>query len=177
MRIVVSRLDEKRYGSVIERDGVSFRLGGPGFMKALPHDLAHYVVESTLRLERGFWGSIVAGAVMSGMTFIAGRQKPKGKERASAVLKANKIALSEAEVRVDIFEQGISQGIADAWPAMHALLKDRHGSRHGNARNIGPEDVANVCRTWRELQSQWQALLPGQSLSLHWPSGSAKRSR
>jgi hypothetical protein len=175
MRIVVTRLDEKRYGSVIERDGVSFRLGGPGFMKALPHDLAHYVVEATLGLQHGFWGCIAKGAIPAGMTWIAGRQKPKAAERAGAVLKVHKSELSEAEVLVDIFERSISRGTADNWPAMRASLKDRHASARPNARKVGPEDVANVCRAWSELQSQWQALRPGESLRLDWPRKPVRR--
>lgn len=175
MRIVVTRLDEKRYGSVVERDGVSFRLNGPGFMKALPHDLAHYVVESALGLPHGFWGCIAEGAVPSGMTFISGRQKPKAKERASAVLKARKSELSEAEMLVAVFESGIAQGIAGNWPAMHASLKRLQAPGRANAHNVGPDDVANVCRTWSEVLSQWQALRPGESLSLDWPRKPARR--
>jgi hypothetical protein len=175
MRIVVTRLDDKRYGSVIKRDGVSFRLGGPGFMKTLPHDLAHYVVESTLGLPHGFWGCIADGAVPAGMTWISGRQKPRAKEMAKTILKARKSELSEAEVLVDTFEGGISQGIADDWPAMRASLKDRLGTRSATADSIGPEDVANVRCAWSELQSRWQALQPGQSLTLDWPRGSPHR--
>ena len=46
VRIIVGRLDAKRYATVVERDdGVRLSVPGYGFMRPLPHDLAHYVVE------------------------------------------------------------------------------------------------------------------------------------
>ena len=38
---------------------VTIRPGGPS--DGLPHDLAHYAVESALGMEFGFWGCIAAG--------------------------------------------------------------------------------------------------------------------
>jgi hypothetical protein len=57
MQIVVTRIDMHRYSTIVERSGIQLRVPGYGFMRALPHDLAHFVVEGGLRLERGFWGS------------------------------------------------------------------------------------------------------------------------
>src|SRR5258706_10658835 len=91
MRIEVKRLDgDGRYETVMTRDdGVSFRIQGVGHAFAIPHDLAHYLVEKALSIEDGFWGSVASGAVFPSMTHLAGRRKPKASERSSTLLKAN----------------------------------------------------------------------------------------
>src|SRR5260221_8106564 len=112
MRIVVQRLDGKRYGSIVERDdGVHFSVAGPGFMARLPHDLVHYVVESELDLTSGFWGSIADGAVFAGMTWIEGRRRPHATERGQALIKANDNALNGAEVVTAGFANALEQAL------------------------------------------------------------------
>lgn len=55
MDLLFTRLDERRYESVItRRDGVCFRVNGVGHMFAIPHDLAHLAIEDALRLRHGF---------------------------------------------------------------------------------------------------------------------------
>ena len=50
-----------RYFTEVERDdGAVVRLRGPG-AHGLPHDLVHYVVESELHVDRGFWGKVSRG--------------------------------------------------------------------------------------------------------------------
>jgi hypothetical protein len=41
MQIIVARIDVHRYSTIVERNGVQLRVPGYGFMRALPHDLAH----------------------------------------------------------------------------------------------------------------------------------------
>lgn len=57
----------------------------------LPHDLSQMVVEAVLGLDRGFWGSVAAGA-----TFRSTGRKRTGPGR--AVIAANKDGLDAAEV-------------------------------------------------------------------------------
>jgi len=76
MQIVVTRMDAHHYSTIVERDGVQLRVPGYAFTRALPHDLAHFVIEDTLRLDRGFWGSVARGAEFRGMERIAGRRRP-----------------------------------------------------------------------------------------------------
>src|SRR5580704_16524244 len=52
MQIYVTRVDAHRYSTLVERDGVRLQVPGYGFMRALPHDLAHFVVEGSLGLNR-----------------------------------------------------------------------------------------------------------------------------
>jgi hypothetical protein len=59
MKVTIARLDENgRYETTIARDdGVTFRVKGVAHAFAIPHDLAHFLIEKTLRLNQGFWGS------------------------------------------------------------------------------------------------------------------------
>jgi hypothetical protein len=74
MQLTVKRLTpEGHYETVDTRaDGVSFHVKGVAHAFAIPHDLAHFVVERALKLDRGFWGSVADGAVFQSMTYIAG---------------------------------------------------------------------------------------------------------
>jgi hypothetical protein len=51
MQIVVTRVDVRRYSTIVERNGVQLGVPGYGFMRALPHDLAHFVVAGSLGLD------------------------------------------------------------------------------------------------------------------------------
>ena len=90
MLLQLTRLDERRYETLITRsDGVQFRVKGVGHMRAIPHDLAHFAVERGLRLRRGFWGSVAAGAVFGSLTHVSGRRKPRAAARSQQLLKEN----------------------------------------------------------------------------------------
>jgi hypothetical protein len=97
MQIYATRVDAHRYSTLVERDGVRLQVPGYGFMRALPHDLAHFVVEGSLRLNRGFLGSVADGAEFSGMERIEGRRKPHAAQTAKTTRKENADYLSEAE--------------------------------------------------------------------------------
>lgn len=60
----------------------------------LPHDLYHYVIESALGIEFGFWGCVAEGATFKTL----GRKRtPQG----NAVVDRHRNALAEAERRVN----------------------------------------------------------------------------
>jgi hypothetical protein len=134
MQIVVIRVDAHRYSTVVERDDVELRVPGYAFMRALPHDLAHFVVENTLRLDRGFWGSVAAGADFPGMGRLGGRRKPHATATAKTISKANTEYLSEAERLVACFEKIVDGKLdrvsqqADA-ELRQALAAVRHRSK------------------------------------------------
>src|SRR3984893_639880 len=115
MQIIVARLDGHHYSTIVERDGVRLRVPGYRFMRAMPHDLAHFVVEGRLGLNRGFWGSVADGAEFSGMERIKGRRKPHATEKAEMTSRENADYLSEAERLVACFEK-IMDGNLDRVP-------------------------------------------------------------
>jgi|SRR5271166_5005997 len=52
--------------TVLRDDGVTVQLRGSCRKSELPHDLSHYMVETELGLERGFWGCIGKGGALFG---------------------------------------------------------------------------------------------------------------
>ncbi len=52
MKLTVTRLDQGKYETVVIRDdGVSYRLQGVARTFAIPHDLAHFLVENACEPE------------------------------------------------------------------------------------------------------------------------------
>lgn len=166
MLIIVTRIDAKRYATVVERDdGVRLSVPGYGFMRDLPHDLAHFVVESTLRLDRGFWGSIASGAKLRGMQLLSGRQKPHADERAKAIEKTNASFLNEAEGLVACFEALANQdSIQETERQKKAQTMLRRQSRCPSA-----SEITEVTVSWRAMQERWDALPIGHAIELDWP--------
>jgi hypothetical protein len=170
VRIILGRLDAKRYATVVERDdGVRLSVPGYGFMRPLPHDLAHYVVESVLRLDRGFWGSVATGAKLRGMQLMSGRQKPHADRRSKEIEKANDVSLSEAERLVACFEAIAEDGVKPDLPIAAARLKASTAIFGKQARAVQQREVAAVCATWLSMLERWDGLPIGDSIQLDWP--------
>src|SRR5688572_19111047 len=84
-----------RYRSVLHRaDGVVVEFEGGSYNKvggrhdAVPHDLAHLIVEDELGLAGGVWGVLAAGGLFRHAKVIAGRQAPHAAERGRAIVEA-----------------------------------------------------------------------------------------
>jgi len=152
-------------------------LGVPdyAFMRALPHDLAHYVLEMTLGLERGFWGSVAEGAKFGGMVLIEGRQKPHAEERAKATVKLNAPHLNEAETLVSIFASFVDNGIDRHRHLVEARLKEVSARLRHTGRSINWTDVTEVCSAWRAMQSRWEDLPVGGHIRLDWRAAMRRR--
>lgn len=165
MQLVFTRLDQRRYVSRITRtDRVSFLVNGVGHMFQIPHDLAHYAIESALPLARGFWGSVADGAVFPSMTHIDGRRRPRAKERSTALLKSNAAHLSEAEILVRLFSTAFETDQGDV--ELGRLIADRGGV----FQKPSNEQIARVRAALLETKRQWQNLPIGGELQLNWPA-------
>ena len=168
MNLAFKRLDDRRYETLIERDGVRYRLNGPGHMFALPHDLEHFVVEKTLQVKHGFWGSIADGAVMRGMTYLDGKRKPHSEERSKAVLKANAQPLSEIEVIVRIFREGMEKAPTAPASAIHRALDARQAATAQKLMTFSAVDIGQATAAWLDLLAKWQKVPSGAALPLIW---------
>ena len=84
MRVTFTKTTSRHYTISIDRERGPRLLprGAPGFDNAMPHDLAHYVVEDFYGIELGVFGQIAAGA--SGIFFPAADNKLLRLRRASA---------------------------------------------------------------------------------------------
>jgi hypothetical protein len=169
MKLTITRLDQGRYETVIARDdGVSYRLKGVAHMFAIPHDLAHFLVEKTLRLHRGFWGSVADGAVFKTMSYIGGRRKPKAAERSESLLKINAAPLNEAEAMVRIFNDTIEQGHQENSPVLRERLQNRLARPGLKFRHFSDAEISEVYATYQGMLAKWQKLPVGGSMELKW---------
>jgi hypothetical protein len=167
MKLSVTRLDRGKYETVIIRDdGVSYRLKGVAHTFAIPHDLAHFVVEKTLRLEHGFWACVADGAVFKTMDYIAGRRKPKAAERSEGLLKNYEPQLNDAEALVRIFNDTIEQGHAENSHVLQQRLRERLKRAGLKFRDFGAAETSEVYAAYRDMLASWQQLPVGGKLEL-----------
>jgi hypothetical protein len=172
MKLIVTRLDERRYASVIARDdGVRFHVQGVAHMFAIPHDLAHFAIEKALGLRSGFWGSVAGGAVFKTMRYLDGRRRPHAAERSRTLLKANSRRLNEAEVLVRIFNDAFEQGHGPKSPVLLARLQARRNSRGIKADAFGEADIAAAYQAYRDMLARWNKVPVRGTLELVWQSG------
>jgi hypothetical protein len=169
MKLTVTRFDQGKYETVITRaDGVSYSLKGVAHTFAIPHDLAHFLVEKTLRLDRGFWSNVADGAVFKTMSYLGGRRKPKAAERSEQLLKDNAAALNEAEVLVRILNDTIEQGHAETSP----LLRERLGRRLARPglqfRRFSDAEIREVYAAYADMLAKWKDLPVGGRMELRW---------
>jgi hypothetical protein len=169
MRLTIKRLEQGRYETVVVRDdGVRFQLKGVAHMFAIPHDLAHFLVEKTLRLRQGFFGSMADGAVFKSMTWVDGRRKPGAAERSEMLQKKNLAALNDAEALVRIFNDTIEQGHAENSPVLQQRLRERLQRTGVAPRSFGADEIAEVYAAYRDMLAKWKKLPVGGQLELHW---------
>jgi hypothetical protein len=169
MKLTVTRFDQGNYETVVTRDdGVSYRLKGVAHMFAIPHDLAHFLVEKTLHLDRGFWGNVAGGAVFKTMDYIGGRRKPKAAERSKRLLKINAAPLNEAEVVVRIFNDTIEQGHPENSPVLRERLRSRLARPGVEFRRFSGAEISEVYGAYQDMLAKWRKLPVGGSMELNW---------
>lgn len=88
---------EAQHIVAVRDDGVAVGWDMPDWRQPLPHDLVHFVVESTFEIEIGFWGLIARGAMFAGMSRLDGRGRKTDGRR---IVERHRDALVENEVFV-----------------------------------------------------------------------------
>lgn len=106
---------ERRKGggslATIDRpDGVRLLLTSYDRANAVPHDLAHFVTERDLGLQRGLWGSIAAGALFDSLQIISGKRRHNDAARSQAIRRDNADELALVEVLVGAVLRGLQLG-------------------------------------------------------------------
>jgi hypothetical protein len=151
---------------VARADGTVTVVAVADYGDALPHDLAHVVVERELGLRFGFWGLVVAGADLDDH---GTRPKPGGgraEQGATAprdtdpLVVAHLEELVAAETVANLFHRPESAGLtADASDDEFAQL----------VPSMSPTEAGRVRRALGDMQRRWDGLEPGASLVVDWP--------
>lgn len=166
MRVEFAKAERGGSYALIDRpDGVRLRMASYDRKSQVPHDLTHFVVERTLGLQRGIWGSIAAGAVFGSMEAVAGRLRHDRHERSRAVLRANRAEIGMAELLAGIVQRGVEHGGLDV------DLEIRRAWRSFRAEQspFPAESTLRAVDELRNLADRWAGLAAGATLAVTWP--------
>ena len=154
-------------------DGSSFDWAFPTYGEHLPHDLCHLVVENLLGISGGFWGLVEQGMDVQlvdnkSALFVEGRpvSEVKGFDT-SDLLRAEDAVASIAPFGTPIDFVETTSATARAESAVVSARGEGARTAGGILRpGTTPEDIAAVIAALRELQTLWQGLDDGGSISL-----------
>jgi hypothetical protein len=151
-------------------DGATVRLTGSARSDQLPHDLAHFVVESELGRSDGLWGNIAAGRLFKGMTIVSGPPGAKHRRRAFPRRPRHQPSpVIDAEVLVEIFTSLWTGDAEREYGSRRAFLDATYSPRtRSRADEIDDDTVQRVARRLDRANRAWRRLKPGDELRLHW---------
>lgn len=161
MKLDVRKTARQYEITVLRDDGVSLALRPPDRKFSPPHDVVHFVVEQTLGLDEGFWGTVAKGAKFPSMTVIEGRQAPHAEARSKSLIKQNHRSLNEAEVYVGVFQDALLRKPRDHGKVIQRRLEER-------GRELEPDEIEHVWSSLVTLQKRWVNLPVGGSVVLDW---------
>src|SRR4051794_37409015 len=147
MQVRFTRTGERRYGVFIERDdGTRLAMHpAPGYDAAIPHDLAHFVVERECAIAHGVFGQVAAGGTAGTFHPADGAVDRRLRRRADRLLRAHEADMVRSE--------RLAQAAFGVWRT--------------NQRPA-PDALERVCARFDELSARWRALGVGESLTLEW---------
>ncbi|WP_051684040.1 hypothetical protein [Blastococcus sp. URHD0036] len=157
MRLTFRRMADRRaVESLVERDdGVVFTVRGAGGGSGLPHDLVHALVESSLGITDGVWGTVADGAVWTTMRHVSGRRPPHAAERSERLKRSRAGAVMRAEALADLVHR-MAEG-AEVLPGEIARA------------GVSADRLAAAAETLRAAGRRWAAMAPGEEWVQEWP--------
>lgn len=163
---------------LVERDdGATVRVTGPARGDELPHDIAHFVVESDLGRKDGFWGDIAAGRMFKGMEIVSG---PPGVKHRQPFPRRPRRAASpviDAEVLVEIFLDIWSGEAEHEYGSVRAYLDATYSPRsRSRADEIDATMIERISEKLTEAHGAWKRLQPGEEMRLRWSVPVERRS-
>jgi hypothetical protein len=178
VEITFTKTAQRKYEVLVRRDdGVVLEVPSFDRPARLPHDIAHFIVESELGLEHGLWGLLAAGVVFPNMSIASGRLRPHAAERSRSLLKEAGQQPTEAEGLVFVIMGIAGEGKEEDWTEVSARLNDAWRPRRSQRGPISHDEVRRTCRRLREVEQQWMELPIGESIMLRWPAQHSKHGR
>ena len=170
MEITFTKTAGRKYEVLLRRDdGVVLELRSFDRPVRLPHDIAHFVVESELSLKHGLWGLLATGVILPNARVVSGRLRPRAAERSRELMKEAGQHPTEAEVLVSFIMGLAAQGIDQDWPRVRSRLNDAWHPRHSQRGPISHDEVRRACQRLREAERKWEELTVGDSMTVSWP--------
>jgi hypothetical protein len=161
--VTIERSDGEKHRAIAARsDGTAVILWMHDYGDALPHDLVHWVVESELELEWGFWGLVAAGAQLEVVQ--------RSGARAPRLIQPVEDPLVAEHERDLLIAEALVAGFSsfdDGRPLMDRLREHLAGLDALSA--LPPaESIDAISRHLSELGTVWRSLKPGGRLRLQW---------
>lgn len=157
MNVTFTRTGERRYRVSVDGPGLvpSFMEPAPGYDARLPHDMAHFVVESELGIAGGVFGQLADGGHAN--TF-----RPQGERPRTRVIKRGK-RLADENRRDGMLSEKIC-GIAGRYwnNGAHAAIPA------AGVDGVRADDLRRVLRAFDEASAGWSRLQVGESMTLTW---------
>ncbi len=146
MNVTFKRTGERRYGVWVAKPGEPELMmhPAPGYDAAIPHDLAHFVVERDCGIANGVFGQLANGGHAGTFHRADGAVDRPLRKRGDRLLKTHEQDMIRSEQ--------LAQRAAFAW--------------HKRVRPAG--EVEPACRSFDSLAERWRALGVGESLTLEW---------
>lgn len=132
----------------------------------LPHDAVHYIVEDTLGLGRGFWGTIANGADPAAVQDIAKAAGHPSAKRAG-VPEAAIHELLQAERIVEAVEAALWCGSDDA-AGIRDMAQTGCDASHIAPPVLADHHLANILHRARALQDEWMPAPIGHAITFSW---------
>jgi hypothetical protein len=158
-------------------DGATLELPSYVPFHRLPHDLAHFVVESALGLTLGFWGSIAHGAIFGGMQVVPRRRTAGAVERSRKLMKRANSQITEAEALVGTVVNIYQRRLDRDWTTARALLGGTWRPARPSRALPNQAEIRRICEALATAERRWLDLAVGESLILRWPQQRAMSRR
>ena len=172
------RTAEGRSTTLVRRDdGVMLELPSYAPVHRLPHDLAHFVVERTLGLSWGFWGSIAAGAVFGGVEVLPRKRTARVEERARQAMRGASSQITEAEAVVGTVVEIYQRRLDRDWAAARALLGGTWRPARPSRELPSHAEVRRICQELADAEKRWFRMPIDSSVTLVWPRQEASPRR
>ncbi|HXU69708.1 MAG TPA: hypothetical protein VN947_10290 [Polyangia bacterium] len=181
MEVQFHRTDDRRYALRVLRaplPPVEFQAFG--YSDLLPHDLAHFIVESELGLTRGIFGFWAAGGDSGGAPhLVAGESRRDASRRRRKAERRDAGKLRRGERSDDHFSEVAAYICCCEW-ARRSKDPARSGGVGGSIKSalerlpdeqrrlFTRELFDRVCARMDELSARWSCLDVGESMSVDW---------
>lgn len=162
MRVTFTRIHERGYSVTVEGAGMDpvKMQPAPGYDPRLPHDAAHFIVESELGILGGVFGQLAAGGTANTFFSQDARSQRKARKRGGKIAKANK--------KDALFSEHAIYAAQSRWEK-HDIVPDTR---------IPKAEIQRIINKFEEFANIWSRLPVGGSITLEWRHGAnGKRKR
>ncbi|NOT48232.1 MAG: hypothetical protein HOP17_10855 [Acidobacteria bacterium] len=153
MKVTFTRTHARGYCVSVEGKNIDrvTMAPAPGYDDRLPHDVAHFIVESELGIMGGVFGQLAAGGTASTFHSAESKNHKKARKRGTRIAKANK--------KDALFSEHAIWAAQSRWEK-HDIIP---------STDIPTKDIERIIARFEDFAGQWSKLPTGGSMSLEWP--------